>query len=257
MKKTTIVDVARDAGVSIATVSRVINDDPAVGKAYRERVEAAISRLQYRPQLAARSVRSGHTRLIGMLVPRFDLQTFCQLADGAMQEAAVLGYHIVMMSSEGSSAKEMEQLLHCSALPLDGLILRPVSFRSDFDQVLARLDRPVVGVNMAGAFRPTLSSGAGESAYLATRYLLRIGRKRIALMVPFREQHVASVQALHDMAAADSQEIGVGRYLGYRRALEEAGVAFDPSVLLFYGYTQEGATAPHSSFSCRTSGWTP
>lgn len=75
---------------------------------------------------------------------------------------------------------------------------------------------------------------------MAARYLQRIGRHSIALMVPFREMDVRSAEEMDCLARAGSREVGVQRYLGYRCALEETGVPFDPSLLFYYGYTQQG-----------------
>ena len=239
MGRTTIHDVARAAHVSTATVSRVLNGDERVGAEYRMRVEEAVQRLNYHPQFSARYTRKGRSGLLAMLLPRMDLDEFRRIADGAMQEAAALGRGLLMMSSEGSSRVERERIAQLSAMPVDGLIYRPVVLTASHEAVQTQLGIPVVSIYAGGAAQESWALG-WQSAYIAARYLLRIGRRRIALMVSFREQNVRSIQELDALAAAGSLEIGVQRYLGYRRALDEAGVPFDASLLLYEGYTQQG-----------------
>lgn len=239
MGKATIHDVARAAHVSTATVSRVLNGDPRVGADYRARVEEAVRRLSYRPQFAAKFTRKGKSGLIAMLLPRMDLDEFRRITDGAVREAAQLGCGLLLMTSEGSSRIEKERITQLSAMPVDGLIYRPVLMTASLEAVEEKLGIPVVGVYAGGMAQESWALG-WQSAYIAARYLLRIGRKRIALMVSFREQEVRSVQELDVLAEAGSLEIGVQRYLGYRKALEEAGMPLDASLLLYHGYTQQG-----------------
>lgn len=237
MGKATIHDVARAAHVSTATVSRVLNGDARVSADYRARVEEAVQRLHYRPQFSAQYTRRGRSGLLAMLLPRLDLDVFRQMAEGAMREAAALNRGLILMTSEGSTRVEQERLAQLAAMPVDGLIHRPVVLTDAYRDEAERLGMPVVGLNVGedGEGRPI----GWQSAYMAARYLLRIGRRRVALMVPFREKRIRSAQELENLARAGSREVGVQRYLGYRCALEEAGVPFDPSLLLYDGYTQQ------------------
>lgn len=238
MGKATIHDVARAAHVSTATVSRVLNGDGNVGADYRARVEEAVQRLDYRPQFSARYTRRGRSGLLAMLLPRMDLDVFRRMAEGAMQEAAALDRGLILMTSEGSTRVEEERLAQLSAMPIDGLIHRPVVLAGACDAVRARLGIPVVGLDAEDGGEPFPLGW--KSAYMATRYLLRIGRRRIALMAPFREKSIRSAEEMDRLAQAGSREVGVQRYLGYRAALAEADARFDPSLLLYYGYTQQG-----------------
>ena len=238
MGRTTIHDVARAAHVSTATVSRVLNGDAKVGADYRSRVEEAVQRLQYHPQFSARYTRKGRSGLLAMLLPRVDLDVFRQMAEGAMREAAALDRGLILMTSEGSTHTEQERLAQLTALPVDGLIHRPVVLTASTEEVRAQLGIPVVGLDV-GNDGERLSLG-WQSAYMATRYLLRIGRQHIALMAPFREKDVRAVEDMERLAREGSREVAVQRYLGYRSALSEANAPFDPHLLFYYGYTQQG-----------------
>ena len=242
MDKVTIRDVARAAGVSTATVSRVINGDTSVGADYRARVEAAVNALSFRPQPSARAIRGGRTGLLGMLLPRLDLDTFIRMADGAIAQAAKLGCGIVLMSSEGSSVVEQQRLAQLARMPLDGLIFRPVSRHGSYDEAKSLIHTPLVGIGLTdrNAPVPGVFVAAEQSAYIAARYLLRIGRRRIAMTIPFRELAVGSLGELEALVQSGQTHIGVQRYLGYRRALQEAGIAFDPALILFQTFNREG-----------------
>lgn len=243
MSKITIHDVARAAGVSTATVSRVMSKKSNVGDAYIERVMAAAHRLEYRPQFAASVTRSGKSGIIAMLMPRLDLEIFSSIADGAVQKAAQLGRMLLLMSSEGSSQVERERLAQLASLPIDGLIYRPVTLPSSFDNIRSQFNIPIVGIDLPSAAESTLPgilSPAFESGYVAARYLLRLGRHRIAFMAAFRENNVTNPAQFHALVQANSQEVSVQRFQGILHAFDEAGLSFDPQNLLFCPYTQKG-----------------
>ena len=246
-KKTTIIDVAREAGVSTATVSRVLNNQESVGGENERLVRAAVEKLGYRPQAFARAVRSGKSGQIGLIIPQLGLENFVQLMDGVLMEAAKKGYSVVTMSSESSSRMEMERIRDMAALPIEGLICRPVSSYEVLEQARDLLGIPVVGLFSAPEKPdavPCAIENRENSAYQGLRYLLSIGRRRIACVIPFRETKISSMEQLEQMVRDGVNEIGVYRYRGYRRALEEAGMPIDPSLFLFYGYTeQEGRRA--------------
>lgn len=246
-KKMTIIDVAREAGVSTATVSRVLNNHPSVGEENERLVRAAMDKLGYRPQAFARAVRSGKSGQIGLLIPQLELENFVQLANGVLLEAAKRGYSVVMMSSESASRTELERIRDLASLPVEGLICRPVSSYDVLEQAREILNIPVVGL-FSAPDKPNAVPCAIEnrenSAYQSLRYLLSIGHRRIACVIPFREKKITSIEQLEQMVKSGVNEIGVYRYKGYRRALEEAGMPLDPKLFLFYGYTeQEGRRA--------------
>lgn len=92
----TLHDVARASGVSIKTVSNVINDYPHIRPATRERVEAAIAELGYSPNLSARSLRRGRTGVIGLALPELSLAYFAELADSVMRAADRRGLTVLI-----------------------------------------------------------------------------------------------------------------------------------------------------------------
>ena len=103
----TLHDVARLAGVSFKTVSNVINGHPNVRPTTRERVETAISELGYRPNLTARSLRSGHTGAITLALPQLRLPYFAELADSIISCADALGLVVVIGAAGQSAASDV------------------------------------------------------------------------------------------------------------------------------------------------------
>ena len=99
-------DVAAAAGVSVKTVSNVVNGYPGVTRELRLRVEAALAELDYRPNLNARSLRTGRTGLIGMVVPRLDEPYFAELARWVVTAAGERGWTVLVDQTEGDPARE-------------------------------------------------------------------------------------------------------------------------------------------------------
>ncbi|HET9493708.1 MAG TPA: LacI family DNA-binding transcriptional regulator, partial [Chloroflexia bacterium] len=106
----TIEDVAKQAGVSIATVSRVINGGPGVGDDTRKRVEAAIAALDYQPNSAARSLRSNRSRIIGLLVSDIQNPFFAGLIRGVEDEALRNEYSLILCNTNESPQREQQYL---------------------------------------------------------------------------------------------------------------------------------------------------
>lgn len=123
--KTTITDVAKQAGVSMKTVSRVLNNEPNVAKSTRERVLAAASELQYRPNLAARGLASSRSYLIALLYDNPNPNYIIQIQRGAIEACRRHGYHLLLepMTHAQASGPDAAHLL--SRLGVDGVILTP------------------------------------------------------------------------------------------------------------------------------------
>lgn len=216
----TLHDVARLAGVSIKTVSNVINDYPHVRPATRERVEQAIVELGYTPNLTARSLRSGRTGAIALAVPELGLSYFAELAASVIEAAEAAGVVVLVEQTGGDRDRELE-LLHSPRLKMtDGLIFSPLGMGQDD---VDRLDVPyplvVLGERIFDAAADHVTMRNVDAARAATEFLLGSGRRRIAIV-----------------GAHEGEVIGSAglRLRGYREALEAAGVPYDESII---GYT--------------------
>jgi LacI family transcriptional regulator len=219
----TITDVARRAGVSMKTVSRVLNAEPHVRAELRERVLAAASELRYRPRLSARSLAGARAYVVGFLLAADYLRArpfpyLVQAQLGALSACRAAGYHLLVeavdLAAEDFGA-EIEAL--ANGLAVDGLILMPPL--CDDARLLDALDREGIAcVRIAPATRPARSArvdvddrGAAEAV---TRHLLDLGHRRIAF-VGGPPGHSASARRLQ----------------GFRDAMAGAGVAVDESLI--------------------------
>src|SRR5215469_2622844 len=123
VRAASIYDVARESGVSVFTVSAVINNKTHVGKKLRERVEAAILKLKYRPNLIARSLAKQRTRTIGMIVPDIANPFFPMVVRGAEDAVQKHGYSLLLCNSDDSQAKEESVFEMLLSKRVDGVLL--------------------------------------------------------------------------------------------------------------------------------------
>jgi LacI family transcriptional regulator len=204
----TVLDVAREAGVSPSTVSRILNGTARVTSDKRSAVEEAIRKLDFRPNLFARSLKTGTTMTIGILTQDVESPFYGRAMKGIEAGLAGTGYAPIMVSGHWNAAEESERVRLLMARRIDGLVIltghlddRQIAEFARHQPIVVtgrQLDAPQVR-----AF--TLDQEAG--GHLATRHLLNLGHRRIA--------HIAGPSDHTD--ATD-------RRAGYERALREAGI---------------------------------
>ncbi|NMM15802.1 MAG: LacI family transcriptional regulator [Phycicoccus sp.] len=214
----TMSDVARLAGVSAKTVSNVINDHPYVRHETRERVERAISQLDYTLNLAARSLRSGRSGVIGLAVPALSVAYFAELAEGVI--AAAEPHDLaVLVERTGTVERERAFLRSARLQHMDGLILNPMDDASAGGRSLA-LPIPMVLLGERVLGRPTdhVTIDQVGAARTATSHLLALGRRRIAAI------------GAHDGGEDDS--VARMRLVGYRAALLEHDIVYDANLVV-------------------------
>ncbi len=216
-RKLTIHDIARLAGVSKSTVSRVLNDSLNVDPATRERVQYVIAEQDFVPDQTAMQLANGERRLIGILLPA--LWSFMtEIIQGVADTVQDSGYEIILYSS--SSGKDFRSVIdRVLATNLTAGLLASIHIHSPQHLVtLSRRDLPVVMINTTAARLdiPWVSVDNAGGMRLATRHLLSLGYKRIAFLFPCPD-----LPCFHD------------RYDGYCQALREAGIEPDP-MLAFY-----------------------
>src|SRR5215831_18983777 len=185
-KAASIYDVARESHVSVFTVSAVVNNKAHVGKKLRERVEAAILKLNYRPNLLARSLAKQKTHTIGMIVPDIANPFFPMVVRGAEDAAQKHGYNLLLCNSDDSLDKEEKAIELLLSKRVDGILLTKAA--EDFHPALRQMIKDV-GIPFVLLMRtyPKLTQDAVitddyEGAYNAVRHLARTGRKRIGLI---------------------------------------------------------------------------
>lgn len=208
-------DVAAQAGVSVRTVSNVVNDAPYVAPATRQRVQRVLDELGYRPNLAARMLRQGRSGLLGLVVPEIDSPYFGELAGLLADEAERRGATLVVDQTRGDAERERRLLVGPSRQFVDGLLLSPWS-----------LSPAEVAARPAGVPLVLLGERYGDgvdhvgvdsvaAAREATASLLALGRTRLAAVG--LQPHLANQTAQQ-------------RVTGFRQALREAGRSPDPAL---------------------------
>jgi LacI family transcriptional regulator len=213
--RATIADVAREAGVSKATVSRALNAPESVHPETRDHVLSVVNELGFAPNLNARSLTTGRTLVIGVVVSDIQVPFFTSVARSIQNVAHEAGYLTLLGNSDERPEVEDELVRAFAARMVDGLIVTPAAGdNAALRQVAAAipvvtLDRIVHGVPGA---RIVSDNHAG--ALNATRHLLGLGHRSIAYL-----------------SSPLNKSSAVERYRGYRDALEEAGVPFDPRLL--------------------------
>lgn len=222
-------DVARLAGVSVKTVSNVVNDFPHVSEATRQRVADAIAKLGYQVNHTARNLRTGRTGLITLALPELKLPYFAELADSVIGEATRLGLRVLVEQTNGERQREIEVLHGSRRHMTDGLIFSPLALESG-DVHLFSVDFPIVllGERVFGALSDHITMSNTEAARQASLDLLSMGRRRIALLGVKPDQEIGSAPL---------------RQRGHEQALEASGLAVDPSLLREVEHWHRGAGA--------------
>lgn len=228
----TLHDVARHAGVSIKTVSNVVNQRQHVSELTRQRVLESVAHLDYRPNLSARSLRSGRSGVIGLAVPELTLAYFAQLADDVIREAESRGLVVLVEQTRGGDRDRELELLRSPRRQLtDGLLFSPLGMSQD-DVDLIDIGSPLVllGERIFDAQADHVTMQNVEAAAAATSHLLDVGCRRIAVLGAHRGERVGSAAL---------------RFDGYRAALTAGGVDFDDSLVVEVGlwHRSNGAAA--------------
>ncbi len=195
-RSTTISDVARAAGVSIRTVSRVLNQSPKVGAAARERITATIQELGFSPSGRARALASGRSSLIGVVQDDPNAHVIGVFQRGIVDVCAALGYELVVHPAKFGDpglTRDIEGFARRSRI--DGLIvLPPISEAASIPPALARLGVPAVGiasVRLPG-YPAVLVSDERAAAALVAHHLVALGHRRISLVTGPRTFHSAT-----------------------------------------------------------------
>lgn len=201
-------DIARDLGVSVVTISKVLRNHPDVGEQTRERVLARVRELDYRPNLAARSLVTGRTCMVGLVVPDLLHPFFAEIAKSLSDVLRENGYCLIVSSSDEDPELEEHEINHLLARRLDALII--ASCRSSVELFL-RIEKQKTPYVLIDRSFPGLSPnfvGVDDEMVgrLATQHLIDIGCQRIA--------HIRGPKT----------SPGMHRLEGYKRALVEAGM---------------------------------
>ena len=209
-------DIARDLGVSVITISKVLRNHPDVGDETRERVLARVKELDYRPNLAARSLVTGRTYLVGLVVPDLLHPFFAEIAKSLSEALRMSGYYLIVSSSDEDPDLEEQEINQLLARRLDTLII--ASCRSTVE-LFFRIEKQKTPYVLIDRTLPGLSAnfvGVDDEAVgmLATKHLIDIGCKRIA--------HIRGPETTPS----------IRRVEGYKRALTQSGLKVNEDYII-------------------------
>jgi LacI family repressor for deo operon, udp, cdd, tsx, nupC, and nupG len=221
---TTIVDVAKLAGVSRSTVSRVLNNSPRVDQETRSRVFKAIEQLNYEPSVAARNLRKQETRMIAVLVPDISNPFFSRLLEGMEEVSIQHGYKIILCITGGDAGRELQYIRLIERKQVDGVIL--TALRNPLEVIKPYLQYgPIVFANeyLDDDPLPSVSIDNVASSRMVTEHFIELGHRRIAFING--PEHIIICR---------------DRRHGYVQALERAGIPIDDQLVREGDYSMEG-----------------
>jgi len=226
----TMRDVAKAAGVSVATVSHVVNDKPGarIGDETRRRVQDAVAALGYRPNALAKTLSQGTSRFIGLVTDQVATTPFAgQIIHGAQDEAWKHGYVLLVANTDGNAAAERDAIAMMLEHQVHGILYSTWYHR----EITVPAPLHLADAVLVDCFAPSSGMAAVvpdevQGGRTATEQLLAAGHRRIAF--------------INTRTSSPAQ---TGRLAGYRSALEDAGVTFDPALVLPASPEQEGGYA--------------
>lgn len=225
MNNVTIYDVAREANVSMATVSRVVNGNPNVKPTTRKKVLEAIDRLGYRPNAVARGLASKKTTTVGVIIPDISSIFYSELARGIEDIATMYKYNIILSNSDQNTDKELHLLNTMLGKQVDGIVFMGGNIT---DVLVEEFKRSPVPIVLAASVEeqaqtPSVNINYEQAIYDSVQLLVEKGHKRIAFVSGPMSEPINSMRKL----------------VGYKRALEEAGIAFDNALVAEGDYSYD------------------
>ena len=226
MMKSTIKDVALEANVSTATVSRVLNESGFVSEEIKQRVYLAIKKLNYQPNAIARSLKQDKTNTIGVVIPDITNMYYMTIAKGIEDTVQEKGYNLIFCSSNENPQKEKNLLQLLVEQRVDAIVLATAGSNEEKVKEICQSGLPVVLVDrtfeVEGQELDSVTENNFESTYELTRFLINQGHQSIGV-----------VNGLLNVST------GRERYDGFRKAMQEYGLEIDTKYIFNGSFTQE------------------
>lgn len=215
--KITISDIAEMAHVSKSTVSHVINGTKNVSADTKKKVKKIIDRTGYTPNLVAKALKKSETKTIGLIVSDITNQFFIDVIQAINEEALKDGYMLILGDSDDDPKQELELIRSFKERCVDGLIFSPTTHSEKYAApYLDSVSLPVVCIDRTlDARRDWVGTENRNAAKMLTRHLIELGHKRIAF-----------ISGLRGINTTEE------RIEGYKCALQESGITFDPRLLI-------------------------
>lgn len=214
-QRITLEDVAHAAGVSTATVSRVLSRPDVVRASTRERVMAAVRQHDYQPDAAARALASGRTHTVGCVIPTLDHAIFARSTQAMQTTLARAGYQLLVASHEYDPVVELEVVRVLQQRGVDALALVGTDHATGLWKALRAWGKPALLTWSCDARLPSIGFDNHAAACMATEHLLSLGHQRIGV--------ISGLTSNNDRARS--------RIEGVRHALKQAGLKLPPDLL--------------------------
>lgn len=226
IKKYTIHNVAELAGVSISTVSHVINDNYPVSNESRLKVEKAIEELDYKPHALASSLKSGNSHIIGVIATRITNPSIMQMVKGIEEIVEPKGYSLFISSTDNDIDKEKKLLRRFRERMVDLVVMFTSSNDGKIFTGLINGGMPIIMVDryISGLNIDTVLEDYYKASYDIVRYMIDKGHRRIMTTNPL-----------------DNLQLSIDRYNGYLAALESAGIEPDSDLILHCDFSKTQA----------------
>ncbi|WP_088103848.1 catabolite control protein A [Halalkalibacter urbisdiaboli] len=231
---TTIYDVAREAGVSMATVSRVVNGNPNVKPATRKKVLEAIERLGYRPNAVARGLASKKTTTVGVIIPDISSIFFAELARGIEDIATMYKYNIILCNSDQNKDKEIHLINTLLEKQVDGIVFMGGHITDEHVEQFKRSPVPIVLAATLDEEKeiPSVNIDYKQAVYDAITHLISEGHSKIGML----------------SGSLDDPINGYLKFDGYRSAIEDAGLTFEEKFVVIGDYTYDSGIEAMDTF---------
>lgn len=221
----TIYDVAREAGVSMATVSRVVNNNPNVKPQTRKKVNEAIEKLKYRPNAVARGLASKKTTTVGVVIPDIANNIFAEVARGIEDIANMYHYNIILCNADKQADKEIRVINTLLEKQVDGLLFMGGTITDEHVRAFQSSPIPIV---LCATSDPKSSAASVDidheaAAFDAVHALIEEGHRDIAMI----------------SGTLEDPTVGFSRYQGYKEALQKAGIGFREEYVRVGNYRYE------------------
>lgn len=217
--RVSIKDIAKAAGVSHSTVSRSLSDSPLVKPETKVRIQRLAREMGYTPDDWARSLVMGHTRTVGVVVTTIADPFIAQVVQGIESTAYEHGYSVILASSNSDPSREIAAVEMLRSKRVDSVIVTSSRVGALYQEHLERIGVPVVLLNnhseQSGRYLFSVTVDNHHGGYIATQHLIELGHRRIAYIT-----------------GPSNHSSNTGRLAGYHQALTEAGLEFDPALVV-------------------------
>ncbi len=204
-KRSNLRDVAKAAGVSVATVSRVLNSPDSVNEQTRKKVQQKIDELKFVPSAAARAINSGRSRFVGALVPTLDNAIFARFLNSLEQGLGTHRLSLIVATTDSDPEKESQKARELLDIGAEGLVVSGVTHDPDFHALLRQRRTPTIATSFydPNHYLPTVGYDNASAAQIAINHLRDLGHTHIAIIYASPKNNDRTIARLNGIKAIE------------------------------------------------------